>query len=219
MSNIAIFGGTFNPFHIGHYEMLASVCNLSFVDKVLVVPDKLPPHKAFDKVVNDVHRQNMCAIVCDDFSKAELCLVEFDRDGKSYTVDTVKQLKKKYPNDTFYIVIGGDMLTTLDTWYNWQELFTLASFIAFKRDGVHNIEDTINRLRTLGADITFVECNITDVSKAIMIGDRKHDIIGAKKTSMASIGVLYGYGSVEELTAAGADYIAEGVSDIAPIIL
>lgn len=61
--------------------------------------------------------------------------------------------------------------------------------------------------------------DITDRSQCIMIGDRKHDIIGAKKISMASIGVLYGYGSVEELTAAGADYIAEGVSDIAPIIL
>ena len=133
MANIAIFGGTFNPFHIGHYEMLSSLCNLEHIDKVLVMPDKIPPHKDFDNVVDDIHRQNMCALVCDDFSKAELCLIEFEREGKSYTVDTIKLLKEKHPQDNFFVVIGGDMLSTLDTWYNWKELITLTSFIAFKR--------------------------------------------------------------------------------------
>ena len=136
MANVAIFGGTFNPFHIGHYEMLEYICTLDFIDKVFVMPDKIPPHKNFDSTIDDIHRQNMCEIVCDDFNKAELCLVEFERGGKSYTVDTIKLLKEKYPNDKFFVVIGGDMLSTLDTWYNWQELITLTSFIAFKRDGL-----------------------------------------------------------------------------------
>ena len=56
MANIAIFGGTFNPFHIGHYEMLSAICNLNYIDRVFVMPDKIPPHKTFDKTVDDIHR-------------------------------------------------------------------------------------------------------------------------------------------------------------------
>lgn len=164
MANIAIFGGTFNPFHIGHYEMLSAVCALDFIDKVFVTPDKIPPHKKCDYIADDVHRQAMCQIACNDFDKAQLCLVEFERDGKSYTIDTVKQLKKMYPDDDFYIVIGGDMLSTLDTWYNWQELISLTSFIAFKREGLNNFEISKKRLTDLGTEIFVVNKDITNIS-------------------------------------------------------
>ena len=164
MANIAIFGGTFNPFHIGHYEMLSALCELSFIDKVFVMPDKIPPHKSFEGAVDDVHRQNMCSIICDGFKKAELCLVEFDREGKSYSYDTVKLLKEKYPNDNFYFVIGGDMLSSLDTWYNWEELIKLVPFIAFCREGVDDFMSSYNRLTNYGAKIIVVESNITDIS-------------------------------------------------------
>ena len=164
MANIAIFGGTFNPFHIGHYEMLSSLCNLEHIDKVLVMPDKIPPHKDFDNVVDDIHRQNMCALVCDDFSKAELCLIEFEREGKSYTVDTIKLLKEKHPQDNFFVAIGGDMLSTLDTWYNWKELITLTSFIAFKREGLDDFDFAFKRIKHCGADIIVIENKITNIS-------------------------------------------------------
>ena len=164
MSNIAIFGGTFNPFHKGHYEMLTIVCGLDFIDKVFVMPDKIPPHKLIDKMIDDAHRQNMCRLVCDDFNKAELCLIEFEREGKSYTIDTLNLLKKEYPYDSFYIVIGGDMLSTLDSWYNWQELIKLASFITFKRQGQSDFTAAQNRLVKLGANITVINDSITNIS-------------------------------------------------------
>lgn len=164
MANITIFGGTFNPFHIGHYEMLGSICRLDYIDKVLVMPDKIPPHKECDYIADDVHRQAMCRLVCNDFSKAELCLIEFEREGKSYTVDTIKSLKQKYPNDNFFVVIGGDMLSTLDTWYHWQELITLTSFIAFKREGLTDFDKAYERLTDYGADIIAIDSQITDIS-------------------------------------------------------
>lgn len=164
MANIAIFGGTFNPFHIGHYEMLTSLCDQDFIDKVLVMPDRIPPHKAFDNVIDDLHRQNICNIVCEDFLKAQLCLLEFEREGKSYTIDTIHLLKKQYPNDTFYVTIGGDMLSTLDTWYNWQELINEVSFIAFKRKDCCDFYDAYTRLTNLGAKIIVIENDITNVS-------------------------------------------------------
>lgn len=164
MSNIAIFGGTFNPFHIGHYEMLQNVCSLEFIDKVFVMPDKIPPHKEFDASVGDIHRQKMCDIVCSDFDKAQLCLIEFEREGKSYTFDTITLLKQRYPNDEFYIVIGGDMLSTLDTWYNWQGLVRLTSFVCFKRKGLDDFEPSYKRLTNCGANITVVDSEITEIS-------------------------------------------------------
>lgn len=168
MANIAILGGTFNPFHIGHFEMLAEITKLSFIDKVLVIPDKIPPHKTFDNTVDDIHRQNMCAIACSEFDKAQLCLVEFEREGKSYTIDTINSLKKKYPYDKFYITIGGDMLSTLDTWYNWEQLIKQASFIAFRRNGNYDFDSSLKRLRNYGADIIVLEKNITDVSSTML---------------------------------------------------
>ncbi len=164
MANIAIFGGTFNPFHIGHYEMLSSVCELSFIDKVFLIPDKIPPHKTCDFLADDADRINMCSLVADKFDKTELCLIEFERDGKSYTIDTVKLLKQMHPDDNFYIVIGGDMLTSFDTWYNWQELLTLVGIIAFKRDGIVGFELAFQKLIQNGADITVIDKNITDIS-------------------------------------------------------
>lgn len=164
MANIAIFGGTFNPFHIGHYEMLEALCSLSFIDKVFVMPDKIPPHKIFEGSVEDVHRQNMCRLACDDFQKAELCLIEFEREGKSYTFDTINLLKEKYPNDNFYFVIGGDMLSSLDTWYNWQELIKTVPFIAFCRKGLEDFEASRKRLSDCGADIFVVDIDITNIS-------------------------------------------------------
>lgn len=168
MANIAILGGTFNPFHIGHFEMLAEITKLSFIDKVLVIPDKIPPHKTFDNTVDDIHRQNMCAIACSEFDKAQLCLVEFVREGKSYTIDTINSLKEKYPDDKFYITIGGDMLSTLDTWYNWEQLIKQASFIAFRRNGNYDFDSSLKRLRNYGADIIVIEKNITNVSSTML---------------------------------------------------
>ncbi len=164
MANIAIFGGTFNPFHIGHYQMLADICELSFIDKVFLMPDKIPPHKTCDFLADDADRINMCSLVANDFNKVELCLIEFEREGKSYTVDTVKLLKQMHPDDNFYLVIGGDMLTSFDTWFCWKELLTLVGIIAFKRDGISGFEQAKDMLMQHGADITVIDDNITDIS-------------------------------------------------------
>lgn len=164
MANIAVFGGTFNPFHKGHYQILECVCGLSIIDRVLLMPDKIPPHKTCDFLADNADRIKMCELVCEDFDKAELCLIEFEREGKSYSADTIKLLKDKYPTDKFYMVIGGDMLATLDTWYKWQELIKNTAFIVFDRDGIDSFEYHIKRMQNLGAEIIAVDKKIISVS-------------------------------------------------------
>ena len=166
MGNIAIFGGTFNPFHIGHYQILETLCETEWIDKVLVMPDKLPPHKDCDFLASDNDRINMCKIVCEDFHKAEPCLIEFEREGRSYSIDTVLLLKSLYPNDSFYFVCGGDMIATLDRWRSWQELIKVTAFIAFSRSGMSDFENHVERMRKLGARIHIIDREITEISSS-----------------------------------------------------
>ena len=168
MSVTAIFGGTFNPLHIGHYQIISCLSDLNFIDRILVIPTKIPPHKSFDFAENDKDRIKMCRIACADFKKAEVSLVEINRGGKSYTIDTVKQVKRIYPEDKIYVTVGGDMLDTLDTWYRWQELIKEVSFIAFSRVGAEDVLKSAERMRALGADILLVQADITEVSSTLL---------------------------------------------------
>lgn len=168
MGNVAVFGGTFNPFHIGHYEILKALCESNLFYKVLLVPDRVPPHKDADFSVSDDDRIEMCRIVCEDFKKAQLCLIEFERSGKSYTVDTIKALAKLYPEDRFYVVVGADMVKSLDSWHNFGELKNIASFAAFNRGNDGEFTSDIERMRSLGADITVFDKVIPEISSTVI---------------------------------------------------
>lgn len=168
MGLTAIFGGTFNPFHIGHYAMLKALQNDSTIDEIWIMPDKIPPHKVCDFLANDNDRIEMCKIVAKDFSKASLCLVEFEREGKSYSYDTVIYLKEKYPQKDFVFVVGGDMLVSFETWYRAEELMKLIPFIAFKRCDIDDTEflECVNDFSKLGMNLTIKEELIPNVSSS-----------------------------------------------------
>lgn len=166
MGLTAIFGGTFNPFHIGHYEMLKALQNDENIDEIWIMPDKIPPHKVCDFLANDDDRIEMCRIVAEEFSKANLCLVEFEREGKSYTYDTVLNLKKDYPQKNFVFVCGGDMLVFFNKWYRYEELMKLIGFIVFKRTNTDNDEFLycVDKFSKMGMEITVKNEIIPDVS-------------------------------------------------------
>lgn len=135
-----IFGGTFNPFHIGHYEILRALNSDPQVEKILLMPDRLPPHKTSEFLIDDETRTQMCRIVSEDFPKCELSLIEFEREGKSYTVDTVKLLKERYPDRDFAFAIGGDMFVSFKKWRKYEELIKMLSFFVFKRSATDTQE-------------------------------------------------------------------------------
>ena len=166
MALTAIFGGTFNPFHIGHYEMLAALQNDDSIEKILVMPDRIPPHKVCDFMAEDNIRIEMCRIACKEFSKAELCLIEFEREGKSYSYDTVIDLKQRYKDKDFVFVCGGDMLVTFDRWYKYEELMKEIPFIAFRRSDVDNalFDSCVKKFSDQGMHITVMDKIIPAVS-------------------------------------------------------
>ena len=168
MGYTAIFGGTFNPFHIGHYEMLCALQSDENVDKILILPDKIPPHKVCDYMADDETRIEMCRIAAKDFNKAEVCLIEFEREGKSYSYDTVLLLKEKYPTDDFIFVCGGDMLVYFPKWYKYEELMKLVPFMAFRRSDTDNtvFDSCVDSFRKTGMNITVKNEIITSVSSS-----------------------------------------------------
>ena len=166
MAVTAIFGGTFNPFHIGHYEMLKALEKDSNIDEIFLMPDRIPPHKACEFLAEDSIRIEMCRLVAEDFSKAELCLIEFEREGKSYSYDTIMELKSRYPQKDFAFVCGGDMLVTFDRWYNYEEIIKEVSVIAFKRSDIDNalFESSAEMLSKKGMRLTVKNEIIPSVS-------------------------------------------------------
>ena len=175
MSFTAIFGGTFNPIHIGHYEILQALENDDEITEIFLMPDNVPPHKVCDFLADDDTRIEMCRITGKDFKKVKLCLIEFERSGKSYTYDTVALLKERYPHKDFALVCGGDMLVTFDKWYRYEELGRLVTIIAFRRSDTDNtlFDSKVKEFMEKGFNIKVMEKTITSVSSSEIRSDFK----------------------------------------------
>ncbi len=173
MGYTAIFGGTFNPPHIGHYEMLECLNRHSEVDKIWVMPTKIPPHKVCDFLADDNTRKEMCKILSGEFDKAETNFEEFEREGKSYTYDTITLFKQKYPNESFAFVCGGDMLTTFDKWYKYEELMKMLPFFVFRRSDIEDglFDSKVAEFRKMGMLINVIDKKITAVSSTEIRND------------------------------------------------
>ena len=127
-----ILGGTFDPPHKGHLYLGENFASALSLDRVLVIPAAIPPHKAEKKLSGDEDRLEMCRLAFRDpvFVVTDL---ELRRDGKSYTVDTLKQLREQYPEDEFFLLIGSDMLLYFDKWYRWRDIKSMCTLCSFSR--------------------------------------------------------------------------------------
>lgn len=163
---IVVFGGTFNPIHIGHEEIIKEISRFDDVDKVLLIPTKIPPHKDTDFLASELHRINMCNIIASRYNNVEVSDIEIKRQGRSYTIDTINLLKKVYPTHKIAITIGADMLTTFHLWKDYEKLLSEVSVFAFGRTTVSNSNflTAVDKLINLGADIRVINKEISDVS-------------------------------------------------------
>lgn len=133
MSNIGIFGGTFNPIHNGHIRLVKTVMDSIDFEKVIVMPDRLPPHKQADSLASAQDRLCMCRLAFEDTDRVEVCDWELLRSGKSYTVYTIRHFRMLYPNDTLWLIMGSDMLLSFDRWYAWEEILKNANIVCISR--------------------------------------------------------------------------------------
>lgn len=122
MKKLGVFGGTFNPPHIGHLQLAQELKKKLKLDEVLIIPDRLPPHKNAPDTAPE-HRLAMARLAFKGYTVSDL---ELKREGKSYTADTLDTLAGQYPDTTLYLICGSDMFYTLGKWHDPKRIFSRA---------------------------------------------------------------------------------------------
>ncbi len=160
---IGVMGGTFDPIHLGHLMIAEAVWNEYKLDKILFIPSANPPHK--DNVLTSAkHRFNMALLATCSNPHFEVSSIEMERTGPSYTVDTIKELRRLYGESTeLYFIIGADSIKELPTWHNIDELLTLCHFVATRRPGYAPDLTVIEQLYK-DADIHILETPELEIS-------------------------------------------------------
>lgn len=130
MKNIGIFGGTFNPPHIGHINAVEQFNKALQLDKMLIIPSGIPPHKRVEADVNKEDRLNMTKLA---FPNYEVLDLEINKEGINYTVDTLNYLKEQEPNSQLFFLVGSDMFLSFDLWYKPKEICKLCVVVVIAR--------------------------------------------------------------------------------------
>lgn len=136
---VGIFGGTFNPPHIGHLIVAEFIREEAKLDKIIFIPCAIPPHKQNQEYLSQIasphHRLEMVKIAIRNNPFFEVSDIEIKRGGVSYTVDTVSYLVDEFPDYTFYLLIGADQFKELHTWKNPDEIVKKVHLLVFNRYG------------------------------------------------------------------------------------
>lgn len=128
---IAIFGGTFAPPHMGHVHVVETVLKKVTLDRMMIIPTAIPPHK--EKAAGDTpaQRLEMCRAAFGDLPKTEISSYEIDKGGLSYSVDTLEHFSS--PERMLFLVCGSDMFESLPTWFKAERIFELATIVCVPR--------------------------------------------------------------------------------------
>ena len=156
---IGILGGTFNPIHIGHLILAEEAREKLSLDKLIFVPTYLPPHKDNSDIAPAKARFEMLKLATRGNKYFCVSDVEIKRDGRSYTINTINEFKKIYPNDDLYFIIGSDLLKYLDEWKDLGEIIKMVKFIAATRPGypLEKIPSYIQTMPIRAVDVSAFE--------------------------------------------------------------
>ena len=164
----ALYGGTFNPVHKGHFNCLKTVLDSVDLDRVIVLPDRIPPHKASDGLVSGKDRMNMCRLAFEGLDKVSISDWELKQKGKSYSVITLRHFHKKHPGDKLFFIMGSDMLLSFEQWFEYKEILKLASLVCVSRENAVTEKDLKAHAQRLmkenGGEIIIVNTKPFEVS-------------------------------------------------------
>jgi nicotinate-nucleotide adenylyltransferase len=132
---IGLFGGTFNPIHLGHLRGAEEVREAFGLQKVIFIPAALPPHKMTEEIIQAHHRIEMVKRAIRKNPQFSVSNVELKRPGKSYSIDTIRYFSGRF-DDSLYFVLGRDAFVEIETWKDFQNLFSMCNFIIMVRPGL-----------------------------------------------------------------------------------
>ena len=171
---IGIFGGTFNPPHVGHVEAAKSFLQQAKLDEMIIMPAFIPPHKEFDSVVSCDQRLEMCRIAFSNIPNTSVSDLEITRQGKSYTYLTLQELASD--NADLFFLCGTDMILTMDHWKNPEIIFSLANICYIRRENDEATTALIDEkckeyLSKYNATIIPIEADVIEISSSDIRGN------------------------------------------------
>lgn len=199
MKKIAMFGGSFNPPHLGHFQLAEIVINRLELDALFLIPVFTPPHKAGSDMAAAEHRLNMCRIFERYDPKIKTSDIEITRGGSSYTVDTLKRLKVLYPDSKLYLIVGADMYMTLQSWKNPEKICDLATICTVSRntDDVKILKNHSRFLKRFNCESVIISDTVmsvssTQVRNSIKSGEQADGLVLPEVWDYIHIHGLYG---------------------------
>ena len=133
---IGLFGGTFNPIHLGHMVLAQECWYHLALDKVFFIPSCVPPHKKVEGDVTVADRLNMVRLAIEGDNRFEVSTYEIDSAGTSYSINTIKHFREEYKGKAeFFFLSGADSVENLSMWKHPQEILRLSTFIVATRPG------------------------------------------------------------------------------------
>jgi len=163
--SIGILGGTFNPPHRGHLALARHARDELGLERVLLMPAHSAPHKGEEGDPGPERRLEMCRLAVDGEAGLEVCALEIERGGPSYTVDTLRAIRQSDPEADLTFIVGADMARTLPAWREPRALVELAGLAVAEREDAGR-EDVLRALAPLGASVRFLEMGMLEVSSS-----------------------------------------------------
>lgn len=168
MNKIGILGGTFNPIHYGHLLLAENAYQQFQLDKILVMPTKNPQYRTISSDISEKDRCQMISLAIEDNPHLQLSYEELNREGATYTVDTLSIMKEKCSEQDIYFIMGADSLFHLETWKSADKILSLCHIIAAPRisQSTSEIESQIDYLMAKyeDADIHLLNTPNLDIS-------------------------------------------------------
>ncbi len=155
----ALFGGTFDPIHIGHLALARACMEQLGLDGVLLMPTSVPPHKLKAYMAPPEKRLQMCELAAADCPWLTVSDLEIQRGGASFTVETLEALHEQEPDTEWYLLTGADMFRSLGTWWRFEDIARLAVLCAVPRDGMTGEELAVC---AAGLEARGARCRVVD---------------------------------------------------------
>ena len=179
MSRVGIYGGTFDPIHLGHLHVITQLIEKKIVDQLLVVPAGEPLLRSQAPRATAQQRRTMCQLALSDLqldvaSKVQVNPIEVLRTGPSYAIDTVEAVKQNFPADTIVLIIGQDAADKLEQWHRIDQLRTMVEFVVIARPGYEGDGIDIGALPV--AATTIREGLSADVSSSVATFIRENNL-------------------------------------------
>jgi nicotinate-nucleotide adenylyltransferase len=171
LRSLGILGGTFNPPHLGHLAIAGQACSQLALEDVALVPVGQPPHKAIEQDPGCAHRLAMCRLLVAGREGLSVCALETEREGPSYTVDTLNFIHASHPHAELTLIVGADVASTLPAWHEPERLLELAALAVAARPGTGR-RAVLEPLAALGGGarigVEFLDSPVIDVSSSLV---------------------------------------------------